>query len=86
MCLDPRAPLSLKPCEICKNVRASGIFSVVTKVFGREVAVEMKLCAQCGLYKIARRIRMFVPKGAEGKDAKPMFYRDVVSVNLIQTI
>lgn len=82
MSLAPTAPLSMKPCELCKDNRASGIFAVVTKCFGRLVSKEMRLCGGCGLYKIAKRIRVFYPKDS----AHPVAYHDVVSVSLVQTI
>jgi len=78
----PDRPLDMTLCKMCKNNRASGLFAVVTKCFGRSVTQEMKLCAQCGLYKIAKRVRVFYPKDSP----HPVAYHDVISVNLVRTI
>ena len=72
-------PLEMTRCQHCKTYRASGIFSVLTR---RHLYQEMKLCAECGFWRVIKRVKVFYPKDED----KPVVYHDVVSVKLIRSI
>jgi hypothetical protein len=75
-------------CEAkhCTNL-AKGIYEVTFKVFRSTRMQRMKLCAECGMYKMARHTR-YVPPHPDNPDphAHGKTIRDVTRVNLLETL
>lgn len=62
--------------------RASGLFRVTPK---RGNAKLMYLCAQCAFDKVPNHVAIVLPPEGAPADTPPMYYRDIRSVELIQS-
>ena len=69
----------------CPNP-ASGRFAVLINIgFGRRARRELSLCAHCAFVAMPNRVKMVMPPDDAPRDAKPKFFRDVISVKLIES-